>query len=403
MRRVVITGMGIRSCLGNDLETVTDNLREGRSGVRHDTIFDIMGLRGTSSGSSGVDPAKEIPNRLYRFMGPSAGLAYLSTLDAIEDSGLAQDQVSNPRTGLVMSSSSASPDEQGELADAVREKGVGRGCGHTRVFKTMNSTVSANLATALGIKGMSYSISSACSTSNHCIGNAYEQILLNKADVVFSGGCDSHHWSSAGLLDITRGTSTRNETPETASRPYDKGRDGFVVGSGSGALVLEEYEHAVSRGARIYAELVGYGATSDGYDIISPSGEGAERCMQIALDGLEHTPVDYINTHGTSTPVGDIAELKAIKAVFKDNIPPLGSTKSLSGHSIGASGAHEAIFSILMMNNDFIAASANIEELDPEAEGYPIVQKRVDGPVNCVLSNSFGFGGTNASLVFRKI
>lgn len=401
MRRVVVTGMGIRSCLGNDLDAVTKSLREGRSGISYCLDYDVMEMRSKISGSCDADPEKEIPKNLYRFMGRTAGLAYLSLSDAISDAGLPEELVSNPRTGLIMGSSSSCSDEQGGAMDEMHEKGASRGAGHTRVFKTMNSTVSANLATAFKIKGVSYTIASACSTSLHCIGNAYEQIQLGKADIIFAGGSEDNHWTMAGMLDITRALSPSNDDPEKASRPYDKSRDGFVIGSGSGALVLEDYDHAIARGAKIYAEIVGYGATSDGYDIIAPSGEGAERCMNMAISRVGK--IDYINAHGTSTPAGDIAELKAIGRVFGEDIPYISSTKSLSGHAIGAAGVHESIYSILMMNNDFMAASANIENLDPEAEGYPIALERIDQPFERFLTNSFGFGGTNASVVFQKI
>jgi len=407
MRRVVITGMGIRSCLGNDLETVTESLREGRSGIRKNMLYDIMEMKSTVSGSCDVNFKEEIPHTLYRFMGQTGGLAYLSLKSAIEDAGLSDELVQSPRTGVVMGSSSSSSYEQGEAADMCRDKGVSRGIGHTRVFKTMNSAVSANMSTVFKIRGMSYTMASACSTSLHSIGNAMEQIQLGNADIVFAGGAEDDHWTISGMLDIIRGLSTKyNDTPEKASRPYDKDRDGFVIGSGSGAVVIEDLEHALARGAKIYAEIIGYAANSDGSDIVAPSGEGAARCMQLAIDkaGIKKYHIDYINAHGTSTPNGDIAELKAIGEVFGEqpHIPYISSTKSLSGHAVGAAGVHEVIYSILMAKNDFMAASANIENLDPEAEGYPILQKRYDGEWDTFMTNSFGFGGTNGCAIIRK-
>lgn len=401
MKRVVVTGMGINSCLGNDLETVKTSLYEGKSGITHNEPFEVVNMRSTISGNCGLNPEEHIPHNIYRFMGPSAGLAYLSLKQAIEDAGLTPGLVSNPRTGLIMGSSSSSSQQQHEAADIMRDRGVPK-VGPYRVFKTMNSTVSANLATAFKIQGLSFTIASACTTSLHCIGEAYEKIQAGKQDIIFAGGSEAEHWTLAGMLDAARALSSRyNDTPERASRPYDKNRDGFVIGSGAGALVLEEYSHALKRGAKIYAEIVGYGATSDGFNISAPSGEGAMRCMQLA--NADKHKVDYINTHGTATPKGDIVELRAIRAVFGDDMPMISSTKSLSGHGVGAAGVHEAIFSILMMNHNFIAASANIDELDPEAEGYPIVMERCDFPVDVIMSNSFGFGGTNGSIILKKI
>lgn len=407
MRRVVITGMGIRSCLGHTLSEVTESLREGRSGIRYNPQFDVMDMHSTVSGSCGIQLEKEVPKNLYRFMGQTGGLAYLSLKSAIEDAGLSDELVQSTRTGVVMGSSSSSSYEQGEAADMCRDKGVSRGIGHTRVFKTMNSAVSANMSTAFKIRGMSYTMASACSTSLHSIGNAMEQIQLGNADIVFAGGAEDDHWTCSGMLDIIRGLSCKyNDTPEKASRPYDKDRDGFVIGSGSGAVVVEDLDHALARGAKIYAEIIGYAATSDGADIVAPSGEGAARCMQLAIDkaGIQKYQIDYINAHGTSTPQGDIAELEAIGEVFGEQprIPYISSTKSLSGHAVGAAGVHEVIYSILMAQNDFMAASANIENLDPKAEGYPILQKRYNGEWDTFMTNSFGFGGTNGCAIIRK-
>jgi len=402
MRRAVITGLGITSCLGVDPETVTRALRDGRSGIRANPTYAELGMRSQVSGSIALDLSDLIDRKLLRFMGDAAAYAYLSLQDAITDSGLDATDVSNPRTGLVMGSGGASSANQVEAADILRERGVKR-VGPYRVTQTMGSTVSANLATAFQIKGINYSMSSACSTSLHCIGNALEQIQLGKQDIVFAGGGEEEHWTLSCLFDAMGALSSKyNDQPETASRAYDANRDGFVIAGGGGALVVEEYEHAKARGAKIYCEIVGYGATSDGADMVAPSGEGAIRCMQLATHGVEG-PIDYINAHGTSTPAGDIVELNAIKAVFGQNAPIIGSTKSLSGHSLGAAGVQEAIYSILMMQHDFIAASANITTLDPEAEGMPIARTRIDGPIRTVLSNSFGFGGTNACMTFQKI
>jgi 3-oxoacyl-[acyl-carrier-protein] synthase-1 len=403
MRRVVVTGLGITSCLGNNAADVTRSLREGHSGISLNETYREMGFRSHVSGSVKLNLSELIDRKVLRFMGDAAAFAYLAMQQAIVDSGLEQHQVSNPRAGIIMGSGGASSSNQVEAADIMRSKGLKR-VGPYRVTQTMGSTVSACLATPFQIKGVNYSISSACATSAHCIGNAMELIQLGKQDVVFAGGGEEEHWSLSCLFDAMGALSTQyNDTPEKASRAYDANRDGFVIAGGGGCLVLEEYEYAKARGAKIYAELVGYGATSDGYDMVAPSGEGATRCMQLALETVNGN-IDYINAHGTSTPVGDLAELRAVKAAFGDNIPPISSTKSLSGHSLGAAGVQEAIYSLLMQQHGFIAASANIATLDPEAEGMPVVRQRIDN-VNLqrVMSNSFGFGGTNATLVFQKI
>lgn len=403
MKRVVVTGMGIISCLGTDKAAVLDSLRHGKSGIKFKQEYADLGFRSQVAGSIDLNLDDLIDRKLKRFMGDAAGFAYLSMQQAIEDSGLTPEQVSNVRTGLIAGSGGASSANQVEAADILRDKGLRR-VGPYRVTRTMGSTVSACLATPFKIKGVNYSISSACSTSAHCIGNAMEMIQLGKQDVVFAGGGEEEHWTLSCLFDAMGALSTSyNETPDKASRAYDANRDGFVIAGGGGMLVLEELEHAKARGAKIYAELVGYGATSDGYDMVAPSGEGAVRCMQQAMAGLDG-PIDYINTHGTSTPVGDVAELKAIRTVFPETTPAISSTKSLTGHSLGATGVQEAIYSLLMMENNFIAASANVETLDEQAEGLDIVtgSAREGVEINRVLSNSFGFGGTNACLVFQR-
>ncbi len=403
MKRVVVTGLGITSCLGLDAATVTESLRLGRSGIRFKQEYADMGFRSHVAGSVDIDFKEYIDRKTLRFMGDAAAYAYISMQQAITDSGLTEEQVSNPRTGLVMGSGGASSSNQVEAADILREKGIKR-VGPYRVTQVMGSTTSACLATPFKIKGVNYSMSSACATSAHCIGNAMEQIQLGKQDIVFAGGAEEEHWTMSSLFDAMGALSTKyNDTPEKASRAYDADRDGFVIAGGGGVLVLEEYEHAKARGAKIYAELTGYAATSDGYDMVAPSGEGAARCMQLATATVK-APIDYINAHGTSTPVGDLAELGAVKKAFGDNVPIVGSTKSLSGHSLGAAGVQEAIYCLLMMENDFIAASANIDNLDPQAAGIPIIRERKDNAgLKTVMSNSFGFGGTNASLVFEKI
>lgn len=401
MRRVVVTGLGIVSCLGCDAATVTESLRRGRSGITFIPEFAEQGLRSHVGGRPDIDLASRIERKVRRFMGDAAAYAYVAMADAIADAGLTPDQVSNPRTGLVAGSGGGSMANQIEAVDKARAAGIRR-IGPYMVSRAMCSTVSACLATPFRIRGLNYSISSACATATHCIGHAAEQIQCGRQDIVFAGGGDELNWGLAALFDAMGALSTvRNDDPERASRPYDAGRDGFVIAGGGGMLVLEALEHAQARGARILAELVGYGATSDGHDMVAPSGEGAVRCMQMALAGLTE-PVDYLNTHGTATPIGDLVELKAVREVFGKHSPPLSSTKSLSGHSLGAAGVHEAIYCLLMMQGDFIAASANIDELDPGAAGFPIVRElRARGP-RLAMSNSFGFGGTNASLVLRR-
>ncbi|MDR5903220.1 beta-ketoacyl-ACP synthase I [Halomonas icarae] len=401
MRRVVVTGLGIVSCLGNDQQQVLEALKEGRSGIRFKEEYAERGFRSHVAGVVDIDLDALIDRKQRRFMGDAAAYAYVSMAQAIEDAGLTPEQVSNERTGLIAGSGGASSANQVEAADVMREKGLRR-VGPYRVTRTMGSTVSACLATPFKIKGINYSISSACATSVHCIGNAVEQIQMGKQDVVFAGGGEEEHWTLSCLFDAMGALSTQyNDTPDKASRPYDQARDGFVIAGGGGMLVLEELEHARARGAKIYAEVTGYGANSDGHDMVAPSGEGAVRCMRQAMATVDGK-IDYINTHGTSTPVGDISELRAIREVFGDATPAISSTKSLTGHSLGATGVQEAIYSLLMMENDFIAASANIETLDEQAEGVDIVTQRRDGvKVERVLSNSFGFGGTNACLVLE--
>ena len=400
--RVVITGAGIISCLGNDTAAVRDALHSGRSGIalRQDHID--AGMRSHIAGTPQIDLSEHIDRKQWRFMGDAAGYAYLSLQQAIAQAGLTESEISHPRTGIIAGSGGASSANQVEAADILRERGIRR-VGPYRVTQTMGSTVSACLATPFQIKGVNYSISSACSTSAHCIGNAMELIQLGKQDVVFAGGGEELHWTMSVLFDAMGALSSQyNETPERASRAYDADRDGFVIAGGGGMLVVESLSHARARGATILAELVGYGATSDGYDMVAPSGEGAVRCMQQAMAGLEGK-IDYVNAHGTSTPAGDIQELNAMRTVFGEHAPVIGSTKSLSGHSLGAAGVQEAIYSLLMMQDDFVAASANIETLDEGAQGMPIAMERIDqAGLNQVMSNSFGFGGTNATLIFRR-
>jgi len=401
MRRVAITGMGIVSCLGHDLNTVSAALREGRSGIRLLPDAVAHGLRSQVGGAIDLDLDTVIDRKLKRFMSDAAAYAYVAMRAAILDAGLQDDQVCHPRTGLIAGSGGGSSHWQVETADIVRSRGV-RKVGPYMVPRTMGSTVSANLATAFHIKGVSYSISAACATSAHCIGAAADLIRHGVQDVVFAGGGEDLHWTMTAMFDAMGALSTSyNDTPERASRPYDAGRDGFVIAGGGGMLVLEEWEHAVARGARIHAELVGYGVTSDGADMVAPSGEGAVRCMQMALAGLGRR-VDYLNTHGTSTPLGDIVELNAVRAVFGADLPPLSSTKALSGHSLGAASVHEAIYCLLMLRDGFIAGSANIETLDPQAADFPIVRSSRPARLDVVMSNSFGFGGTNATLVFAR-
>ncbi|MED5530313.1 MAG: beta-ketoacyl-ACP synthase I [Pseudomonadota bacterium] len=402
MRRVVVTGIGIVSCLGTGKAAVLDSLRAGRSGIRHNQTYVDTGMRSHVSGSIDVDTSELINRKLLRFMGDASAYSYLSMKEAIEDAGLKEEQISNLRSGIVAGSGGGSPKDQLESTDIAKERGIKR-VGPYRVPRTMSSSVSACLATSFKIKGINYSISSACATSAHCIGNAAELIQMDKQDLVFAGGGESEHWTLSHMFDAMGALSTNyNDTPEKASRAFDADRDGFVIAGGGGMLLVEELDHALARGAKIYAEITGYGATSDGYDMVAPSGEGGARARIMAKQNLEG-PVDYINTHGTSTPAGDVSELRAIRDVFGDSIPIINSTKSLSGHSLGAAGVQEAIYSLLMMENNFIAASANIDNLDEEAIGLPILLEREDNVViNRIMSNSFGFGGTNASLVFDR-
>ena len=405
VRRAVVTGLGIVSSIGNNKDEVLDSLREGRSGITFCEVYRDLGFRSHVHGSLKVTLKDVLDRKVLRFMGDGAAYNYLAMEQAVADAGLTQDEVSNERTGLIMGSGGPSTKNLVLAADTVREKGA-RKVGPFMVPRTMSSTNSATLATPFKVKGVNYSVSSACATSAHCIGNATELIQLGKQDIVFAGGGEELHWSMTILFDAMPALSSNfNDTPEQASRAYDVKRDGFVISGGGGVVVLEELEHAKARGAKIYAELAGYGATSDGYDMVQPSGDGAVRCMRMAMASVEE-PVDYINTHGTGTPVGDVRELEAMRDVFRDRdyIPFFSSTKSLTGHSLGATGVHEAIYCLLMMENDFICASANVKELDPEADGMPIVVERRDGvSLNCVLSNSFGFGGTNATLLFKRL
>jgi len=402
MRRVVVTGMGIVSSLGNDVTQVENSLKTGTSGIKYQEEYKERGLRSHVAGSIDIDFSELIDRKVLRFMGDAAAYAFVSMDQAIKDSGLSEDQVSNERTGIIMGSGGASSRNLVDSADIARERGVKR-MGPYRVTQTMGSTTSACLATPFKIKGVNYSLSSACATSAHCIGHGAELIQLGKQDVIFAGGGEELHWIMSSMFDAMGALSTKyNDTPDKASRAYDQDRDGFVIAGGGGCVVLEEYEHAVARGATIYAELVGYGATSDGYDMVAPSGEGAARCMRMALSTV-NDPIDYINAHGTSTPVGDVAELKAVREVFGDNTPMIGSTKSLSGHSLGAAGVHEAIYSILMARGGFVAASANVENLDEKAAGMNIVTETKEQQLNTYMSNSFGFGGTNATLIFKNV
>jgi 3-oxoacyl-[acyl-carrier-protein] synthase-1 len=402
MRRVVVTGLGAVSCIGNTLEEISDALCNGRSGISFNEGFKEMGLRSHVCGSVDIDIKEHIDRKVLRFMGDAAAYAYIAMQKAIDDAGLEESDVSNPRTGLIASSGGASSENIITSADTLRNRGVRR-IGPYMVPRTMSSSVSACLATPFRIKGVNYSITSACATSAHCIGVAMEQIQLGKQDVVFAGGGEEEHWNLASMFDAMGALSTKyNDEPTRASRPYDASRDGFVSAAGSAMLVIEDLEHARARGAKIYAELVGYGATSDGHDMVAPSGEGAQRCMEIATATVEG-PVDYVNTHGTSTPAGDIVEVQGIQKVFGDDMPKYGSTKSMCGHSLGATGAQEALFSILMMQGDFIAPSINVEELDPAlAEMPPVTECIENAGLTTAMSNSFGFGGTNATLVFRK-
>ena len=403
MRRVVVTGMGIVSPIGNNAQEVLASLREGKSGLVKADTYAELGFRCQVHGEPKADWEQMIDRKVRRFMGSGAAWNYIAMEQAIRDAGLEEGDISNERTGLIMGSGGPSTRAIVQSADTTREKGPKK-VGPFEVPKAMSSTNSATLSTPYHIKGASYSISSACSTSAHCIGNGGELIQWGKQDIVFAGGGEELDWTLSVLFDSMNAMSSDfNDTPEKASRAYDAARDGFVIAGGAGVVVLEELEHARARGAKIYAELTGYGATSDGYDMVQPSGEGAVRCMRMALDGSAAGEIDYINPHATSTPIGDIKEIEAIRAVFGDKAPPISATKSLTGHSLGAAGVHEAIYSLLMMNNGFVCESANIETIDPAVADMPIARKRIDNvEINSVMSNSFGFGGTNATLVFRR-
>ncbi len=403
MKRVVVTGLGIVSSIGNNQQEVLESLKEGRSGISFAEVYKEMGFRSHVHGAINIDLDAFIDRKIKRFMGDGAAFNYIAMQQAIADSGLEEADISNVRTGLVMGSGGPSTSNLVEAADILREKGVKK-VGPYMVPRAMSSTNTACLATPFKIKGVNYSITSACATSAHCIGHAMELIQMGKQDVVFAGGGEEEHWSMSVLFDAMGAMSSKyNDTPTTASRPYDESRDGFVISGGGGVLVIEELEHAKARGAKIYAELVGYGATSDGYDMVQPSGEGAVRCMQQAMATVDGK-IDYINAHGTSTPVGDTKELEALRTVFADtNVPWVSSTKSLTGHALGAAGVNEAIYSLLMMQHNFLSASANITNLDAGAAGIPIVLERQDNiTLNTIMSNSFGFGGTNATLIFQR-
>ena len=403
MKRVVITGMGIVSPIGNNCEEVLQSLREAKSGITISPDQVEHGFRSQVYGAPKLDPFEVLDRRTVRFMGKGTAWNYIAMQQAIDDSGLEEDQVVNIRTGIIMGSGGASTKTIVEAAQKTLETGSPKRIGPTAVPKAMSSTASAVLATQFSIKGVNYSISSACATSNHCVGNAYETIQMGKQDIIFAGGSEDLDWTMADLFDAMGAMSSKyNETPSTASRAYDISRDGFVIAGGAGVLVLEEREHALARGAKIYAEIVGYGNASDGSDMVAPSGEGAERCMRMALETVD-VPVDYINPHATATPIGDLKEIEAIRKVFGKDCPPISATKSLTGHSQGATGAHEAIYSLLMMENNFICESAHITEIDPDFADMPIVRKRIDNAeLNCIMSNGFGFGGTNATLVFQR-
>jgi 3-oxoacyl-[acyl-carrier-protein] synthase I len=403
MRRVVVTGMGIVSSIGNNTQEVLSSLREAKSGIVRADKFAELGFRSQVHGAPTLEPEGAIDRRAMRFLGGGAAWNHVAMEQAIRDAGLSDNEVSNERSGIIMGSGGPSTRAIVEAADVARTKGPKR-VGPFAVPKAMSSTASATLATWFKIKGVNYSISSACATSNHCIGNAMETIQLGKQDLIFAGGCEELDWTLSVLFDAMGAMSTKfNATPEKASRAYDVDRDGFVIAGGAGVLVLEELEHAKARGAKIYAEVAGYGATSDGFDMVAPSGEGAARCMRMALGGVK-PPVDYINPHATATPIGDLKEVEAIREVFGDKCPPISATKSLTGHSLGAAGVHEAVYSILMMNSGFICKSANIETLDPAFADVPIARERRDDvELGCVLSNSFGFGGTNASIVLKRL
>ena len=402
MRRVVITGLGLTSCIGSDQKTVNNSLRNLESGIRFNQEFKDLGFRSQVSGCIEFDPFKEIERKKARFMSDAAAHAYISMRDAIADSGLENENVSNPKTGIIMGSGGTSSKNVLECSNITLTKGVRR-VGPYRVTQIMSSTVSACLATPFQIKGVNYSITSACATSLHCIGNGVELIQNGKQDIVFAGGGEELHWNMAAAFDAMGALSSKhNQTPKSASRAYDQDRDGFVISYGGGCVVLEEYEHAKARGAKIYAEVIGYGATSDGADMVAPSGEGAERCMKMALQDVEGE-IDYVNTHGTSTPVGDVAELRALENTFKGQKVPMSSTKSLTGHSLGSAGVHETIFCLLMMQDNYVCGSANISNLDENASNSFVARETFDKPLKNVLTNSFGFGGTNASLVFHKV
>lgn len=402
MRRVVVTGIGIVSSIGNDKTEVLDSLKHGRSGIVHCKEYEELGFRSHVHGAVKLDIEERLSRKERRFMGDGAAYNYIAMEEAIADSGLEEKDITNERTGLIMGSGGPSMKNMVAAVDTLREKNAKR-VGPFVVPKVMSSTNSATLATPFHIHGVNYSISSACSTSAHCIGNGTELIQWGKQDIVFAGGGEELHWSFTLLFDAMPALSSNfNATPEVASRAFDKNRDGFVIAGGAGVVVLEELEHAKARGAKIYGEVVGYGATSDGHDMVQPSGEGAVRCMKQALAGL-NDPIGYINAHGTSTPIGDVKELEALRTVFGDDVPQISSTKSLTGHSLGAAGAQESIYSLMMMENNFLVASANIEEIDPDAADFPIIRERQDDvSLDCVMSNSFGFGGTNATLVFKR-
>ena len=403
MRRVVVTGLGAVSCLGNTQNEIVDSLKNGKSGITFIDAFAEMGLRSQVGGAVDIDTKEHIDRKILRFMGDSAAYTYISMQQAIDDAGLDDSDVSNIRSGLIASSGGASSREIVRAADVLRDRGV-RKIGPYSVTKTMSSSVSACLATPFKIKGLNYSLTSACATSAHCIGVGAEQIAWDKQDIIFAGGGEELDWTLACLFDAMGALSSKyNDLPATASRPYDSTRDGFVIAGGGGMVVLEEYERAKARGAKIYAEVVGFGSTSDGYDMVAPSGEGAERCMQMAKATVD-VPIDYINTHGTSTPVGDVKELAGMKAVFGDDVPRFGSSKSMCGHSLGATGVQEAIHCLLMLNRDFIAPSINVNEPDPDVEGMPLVTQLVENAgIQTAMTNSFGFGGTNGTLVFQKL
>jgi len=402
MKRAVITGIGVISSLGNNVAEVTNSLKYARSGIKQDKEFTEKGLRSQISGQISVNPKEHIDRKLFRFMTNSSGYGYLAMEQAIKDAQLEESLVKNDMTGLVMGTGGTSTEDIVESVEVFNRSGVRR-VGPYRVTRGMNSALSSVLATGFGIRGITYSVTSACATSAHCIGAAVEQIQLGKQNIVFAGGAENAHWTLALQFDAMGALSSKfNETPELASRPYDSNRDGFVIASGAGVVVIEELEHALERGAPIYGEVIGYAATSDGQDMVQPSGEGAERCMRMAQDQAGDRKVQYINTHGTSTPVGDSVELKAILNVFGDQVPKVSSTKSLSGHSLGAAGVHEAIYSLIMMQEGFIVGNANLENPEHEAASIPIVTETEDAELDAVMSNSFGFGGTNASLIFAQ-